>query len=63
MRKDWKIKPKQTVPIIYKEGQTERAIILCKLDKSLLKISPSVGIYRQTSLFTDRFLDFLTVFN
>ena len=28
---------------IYKEGLTERAIILCKLNKSLLESSTSVG--------------------
>ena len=30
---------------IYKEGLTERAIILCKLNKSLLESSKSVGIH------------------
>ena len=33
----------------------ERAIILCKLNKSMLEISSSVGIHRQKSLFTGRF--------
>ena len=36
---------------IYKEGLTERAIILCKLNKSLLEKSMSVGIHRQKSLY------------
>ena len=36
---------------IEKEGLTERAIILCKLNKSPLKISISVGIHRQKSLY------------
>ena len=31
-------------PTIYKEGLTERVIILCKLNKSLLERSKSVGI-------------------
>ena len=35
---------------IEKEGLTERAIILCKLNKSLLESSISVGIQRQKSL-------------
>ena len=30
---------------IYKEGLTERATILCKLNKSLLESSTSVGIH------------------
>ena len=37
---------------IYKEGWTERAKILCKLDKSLLESSKSVGIDRQKSLYS-----------
>ena len=37
-------------PRIYKEGWTERAIILRKLNKSLLESSKSVGIHRQKSL-------------
>ena len=37
---------------IYKEGLTERAIILCKLNKSLLENSISVGIHRQKCFFT-----------
>ena len=40
------------VPRIYKEGWTERAIILCKLNKSLLESSISVGIIRQKSLYS-----------
>ena len=36
---------------IEKEGLTERAIILCKLNKSLLESSISVGIHRQKSLY------------
>ena len=32
---------------IYKKGQTERGIILFKLNKSLLESSKSVGIHRQ----------------
>ena len=32
---------------IEKEGLTERAIILCKLNKSLLESSISVGIHRK----------------
>ena len=39
-------------PRIYKEGLTERAIILCKLNKSLLESSKSVGIHRQNSLYS-----------
>ena len=35
---------------IEKEGLTERAILLCKLNKSLLESSISVGIHRQKSL-------------
>ena len=50
-------------PRIYKEGWTERAIILCKLNKSLLESSLSAGIHRQKSLFTCRFLDLLIVFD
>ena len=38
-------------PRIEKEGLTERAIILDKLNKSLLESSISVGIYRQKSLY------------
>ena len=34
-------------PRIEKEGLTEIAIILCKLNKSLLESSISVGIHRQ----------------
>ena len=36
---------------IEKEGLTERAIILCKLNKRLLESSISVGIHRQKSLY------------
>ena len=36
---------------IEKEGLTERAILLCKLNKSLLESSISVGIHRQKSLY------------
>jgi hypothetical protein len=39
------------IPRIEKEGLMERAIILCKLNKSLLKSSISVGIHRQKSLY------------
>ena len=39
-------------PRINKEGLTERVIILCKLNKSLLKSSKSVGIHRQKSLYS-----------
>ena len=38
-------------PRIEKEGLTERAIILCKLNKSLLESSISVDIHRQKSLY------------
>ena len=41
-----------TKPRIYKEGWTERAIMLCKLNKSLLESSKSVGIHRQKSLYS-----------
>ena len=41
-----------TYPRIEKEGLTERAIILCKLNKSLLESSKSVGIHRQKSLYS-----------
>ena len=34
---------RQNTPRIYKEGLTERAIILCKLNKSLLESSKSIG--------------------
>jgi len=37
---------------IYKEGLTESAILLCKLNKSLLESSTSVGIHRQKSLYS-----------
>ena len=37
----------QYSPRIEKEGLTERAIILCNLNKSLLENSMSVGIHRQ----------------
>ena len=40
----------------------EEAIVLCKPNKSLLESSPSVGIHRQKSLFTVRFLDFANSF-
>ena len=36
---------------IEKEGLTERAIMLCKLNKSLLESSILVGIHRQKSLY------------
>ena len=36
---------------IEREGLTERAIILCKLNKSLLESSISAGIHRQKSLY------------
>ena len=36
---------------IYKGGWTERAFILCKLNKSQLESSKSVGIHRQKSLY------------
>ena len=39
-------------PRIYKEGKTERAIILCKPNKSLLESSKSVGIHRKKSLYS-----------
>ena len=48
---------------IYKEGLTERDIILCKLNRSLLESSLSVGIHRQKSVFAGRFLDLLIVFD
>ena len=39
-------------PRIYKEEQTERAILLCKLNKSMLESSISVGIqYTQVKKF------------
>ena len=38
-------------PRIEKEGLTEKAIILCKLNKSLLESSLSVGIHWQKSLY------------
>ena len=38
-------------PRIEKEGSTERAIILYKLNKSLLEISIFVGIHKQKSLY------------
>ena len=38
----------------------ERAILLCKLNKSLLESSPSVGIHRQKSLFTVYISNFVT---
>ena len=34
-------------PRIFKEGLTERAIIPCKLNNSLLESSTSVGIHSQ----------------
>ena len=37
---------------IYKEGLTERAIMLCKLNKSRLVSSTSVGIHRQKILYS-----------
>ena len=40
----------------------ERAVILCKLDKSLFESWPSVGIHRQKSLFTVYISNFVTVF-
>ena len=36
-----------SVSRIYKKGLMDRAIILCKLNKSLLESSTSVGIHRQ----------------
>ena len=39
-------------PRIYEKGWTERAIILCKLHKSLLESSKSVGIHRQKSFYS-----------
>ena len=42
------------MPRIYKEGWTERAIILCELNKSLLESSKSVGIHRQKSFYSYR---------
>ena len=37
---------------IYKEGWTERAIILLKLYKSLLESSKSVCLHKQKSLYS-----------
>ena len=37
---------------IEKDGLTERAIMLCKLNKSLLESSKSVGIHRQNFLYS-----------
>ena len=39
---------------IHKEGLTESAIILCKLNKSLLESSKSVVIHRQKSLYSSK---------
>ena len=36
---------------IEKEGLTESVIMLCKLNKSMLESSISVGIHRQKSLY------------
>ena len=40
------------IPRIENEGLTERAIILCKLNKSLLENSKSLGIHRQKKLYS-----------
>ena len=42
----------QLEPRVYKEGLTERAIILYKLNKSLLESSTSVGIHKQKSFYS-----------
>ena len=41
----------QVIARIEKEGLTERAIILCKLNKSLIESSISVGMHRQKGLY------------
>ena len=44
--------PRSVDARIFKEGWMERAIVLRKLNKSLLESSKSVGIHRQNFLYS-----------